>query len=1117
MSPEAFLDQLARSRLVSQEVLRELRAHIDESFESVTSAPVTAQKLADLLVKKRRLSKAQAHELLADPERRPPPAAPVEDSPSDIDLEEVVGDLLPDKPLALRDDSAQTQEMVAAAGPDGAATRSIGGGRTGFGRLFSSGRLRQPPKKVQGPQNPWDSPLMLLGGGALVLLALTGATAYYLIQRGGGDELLAMAQSDYRTGSYTQAIHKYDEFLRRFPNHPAAGEAVVQLGLARLRQTLQGSAGKEQTLALVKKTLAAIEGQKEFSAAQAELAVILPDFAERIARQARQAADAADARKKVDLGDQALALVMNTGYVPHRLRPDGRIADIRQTLAMVARKLQRTQDLKKALAAMDAAVVAGDSKKAYALRRGLLKQYPTLAGHDAVTAMVKRITLAERDSVTCVDKLIASSREEAASALVASLALAARRGPAEAASASAPVLVRARGAVFGLDAATGHLLWRRAVGFGAESAPVVAGSDDGNAALLVDSARNELVCVEAGSGRLRWRLPAGQGCLPPAIAGQQLLVATRSGVMLVVELATGKSARQVVFPQELSTAPAVHPRQPVVYQVGEHSSLYVISTDDLQCREVVYLGHAAGTVQVPPVVLARNLLIAENQGASSARLRVFSIGEDGGDLQPVQQIRLTGHVLSPPVIDGDRVVVATDRGQVKVLASGSADGRKPLIEIAELGRTSAAELVWYPLLRQGTLWLAGDQLAKFQVQRQSGRLKPEGLVRNYKGDTFVAPLQWLSSRIVHVRRQAGRDGIVVAAIDADHGRSAWETELTMKPAGEPLVDAERQEIAVMTSTGALFRFNAQAIRARVQDVAVFAGEPGEARPSLSRWLPLGNRRFVFTGTGPSDQVLYYDAEGSSGSGSLKWLRLPARGSALARRFRQGLLVPTKKGPIYWWDPDLGRQPAAPFQPPIDVEDPPQWQTPCVLADGQEFLAADARGKLYRVGVVEKPAPHLAALAQVDALAESLAAGPLVVDDHAVLMSQSGQLFIFQLPDLRPVRQVELPSPPAWGPERIGPHVLVVTKADDLLCIAADGGVAWRSALPYGPLAGRPIVLGEAVVLASRQGVIWSVDRRTGEPRGQADLRQPLATGPVPFGQRLVVGGYDGTLLVVDAL
>ncbi len=99
------------------------------------------------------------------------------------------------------------------------AKRSAGGRQAKQGRLLQ--RLWQPrPHRVR--KNRWDSPLLLLGGGGLVLLSLAGLLLWFVLTRGSGDEYFSAADEEYRGSSYSQAVYKFEQYLVKFPSHPKA-------------------------------------------------------------------------------------------------------------------------------------------------------------------------------------------------------------------------------------------------------------------------------------------------------------------------------------------------------------------------------------------------------------------------------------------------------------------------------------------------------------------------------------------------------------------------------------------------------------------------------------------------------------------------------------------------------------------------------------------------------------------------------------------------------------------------------------------------------------------------------------------------------------------------------
>jgi hypothetical protein len=69
-------------------------------------------------------------------------------------------------------------------------------------------------------------------------------------------------------------------------------------------------------------------------------------------------------------------------------------------------------------------------------------------------------------------------------------------------------------------------------------------------------------------------------------------------------------------------------------------------------------------------------------------------------------------------------------------------------------------------------------------------------------------------------------------------------------------------------------------------------------------------------------------------------------------------------------------------------------------------------------------------------------------------------------------------------------------------------------LEHGPVAGAPLRIGGQLLFASKSGVLWRADAATGKASAKVDAGYPLATGPVLCGQKLLVGGHDGTIYEV---
>ena len=91
--------------------------------------------------------------------------------------------------------------------------------------------------------------------------------------------------------------------------------------------------------------------------------------------------------------------------------------------------------------------------------------------------------------------------------------------------------------------------------------------------------------------------------------------------------------------------------------------------------------------------------------------------------------------------------------------------------------------------------------------------------------------------------------------------------------------------------------------------------------------------------------------------------------------------------------------------------------------------------------------------------------------------------------------------------------MLATDSGQLCCFDASGKALWQTSLRYGPPSGSPLAVGDHYLLAAGS-VVCRVDGKTGKEVSKVDAPGPLATGPVLLGNRLLLGGHDGSLYQV---
>ncbi len=802
---------------------------------------------------------------------------------------------------------------------------------------------------------------------------------------------------------------------------------------------LEGSKDKKPALDKVGEVLPQLETEAAFDEARAELASILPEIAEGFSQPAKLEQDTQKAQTQVDLAAKALQLVNNPAYIPTSLRKsvETRIENIHEDIELAKRNINQSKRLKEAVDAIGQAVKAGDTVQAYQVRRQLLSDYPGLDQHPQLVESVVGITQRERDLVKVENQPVNSLPEDRPPTADFRVALASRRGTGKPGSDQQMVFFLARGSLYGLQASSGQLKWRRSVGYDTLIHPQALSRQPGADVIAADSRHQELLRLKGDSGRLVWRTPIGEGFADPVIKGSQILVATQGGRVLDVNAETGVAAQQARIPQKLQVGPGVSDKS-YLYQVGEHSNLYVLDEATLQCKEVYYLGHKPGTVAAPPVMALGHLFVVENSGENYCDLHVLATDANGLSPKPaVKPIRLEGRVLVPLIQTAARVIVVTDLGAIRVLEVNTANAKQPVSDIVEAVVASyKSPVTGYPVFDRGRLWVGNERFTKYDVQTSQNRLGRQWI--KDERDAFVAPPQLLGETIYHLRRRKDSPAFTAAGIQGDDGKVLWEVDLAV-PASLLAGDMQRKLVHSVSAQAELFELTSEVFQAGVMDQPAFAAAGAARGKPFAEVQAMDQGRWALASLLERGHVVIYDPNAATPGGRLKDVLLKAAGTAQVTATpvycNGGLIVPLDNGQVLLLDPASGDNKVLPFQPPVEAGSKVAWRrATAVGAEQREFVIADDRRKLFRVGVKDQPEPHLEALAQaqleVDIVSPLAAAGDTVYG--AIRGPNSDTILSFAAADLAVGKEWPVEGRVTWGPETLDDLVLVATDRQTLL-------------------------------------------------------------------------------------
>ncbi len=1030
---------------------------------------------------------------------------------------------LPDQGLTPVDDGGGLSPLEDLGGGGGDldpfATAQPGAGQGGAAPAPEAGGMDRTGKGKQ-PRHRWDSKLMLGGGGLLILLCIVGFVIWKSIFTAPAIEMWDQAMEDYRSESYAQAMERFEDFVDDYPEDPNASEAKVRINFCLIRAVL---ATPEKGLERAKELLPPVSTEKSFSVARPELARMLIQIPQGFVKKAKATESMEDKESLADLADEGMKdLVLNSTYVPTSIKESIRkeIQETTEDIARIRRDVNREKDLRKAIVEIDGELQDNDTQGAFETFKALIKVYPGLERDATLIDAVKRITTLEGGLVKATEEAISPlSAAGDGPAGHTRIVLTTRQGEGSSRVENRTAVIMAGGSVYGLDAGSGKVLWDRVVGYGNRFHPVRLSQQPDADVLLVDGP--EVVRLKARTGEVVYRLPVGSGVSIPSIAGDKIYVPAVDGRILEVATETGESPRHVTIPQPLSTGPGVASNLPLLFQPGDHSNLYAIATDNLECQDVYYFGHRGGTISVPPVVLMGHVFVAENAGVDFCLLHILKIDTEGERLLQTAQepLRLKGNVVIPLQPYGSRLLAVTDRSDVRVLNVNVNAEENPVEPAAVKSGYSDSTMISYPLTDSGTLWLGDDRLAKYDIQVTTKDINLRENVR--VGDAFVAPLQMHGDLLVFARRRDASSGVTISAVNIDKPRDpVWETTVG-NPAGRVAVDAEKKQIQVITAGAALFNIDQNAVRTGLNDQPTMTARSMTAVPAAFTEaidLPMG--QLAFFNPGDPNQILTYDPAKSSRQLAIQAIDLQGAGvTCTPIAFQGNLLFPLDQGDVRLIDPATGQDTLLPFQPKLAPGEKLTWFGPALVGDdGKEFVIANNRRELYRVGIKDTPKPFLAEAAsgQLDVdLASHLAAIGDVV--YGVVHTTAGDV-------LKPISASELTAGDdidlqgtrvTWGPYQVGDSIMVITDDRQLRSFQADNNSRWEQpGVAYGQPAGLPLAVGDDFVFAGRDGTIWRISGATGEEVAKTDLNEPIGSAPLAFGPRLLLCGNDGTLHVV---
>ncbi|MFK8115397.1 MAG: PQQ-binding-like beta-propeller repeat protein [Rubripirellula sp.] len=1104
MLANELIDRLERLGLLDQEIIEALREQLDQG-----GTRVTPEAVAKLLVDNGQLTHFQATKLIGElrsGQYEEPQAADdgdltagIDEDPSAeevVEVVEAVDDVFEAEPfeaeaVAVEAEAVETvtEEVVAANRP----TRRV---------------KRPDPEKTI-----WDSFKIYGYLFIIVLLVLMGIGIYFVLNRESEDEYIGEANKQYDQQNYQAAQDMYLNFQDTFPTSQFNSLARVRVMMTELYKAAQFKQEPWQAVDLAKEKLPQFAEEEGMNEERGNLASLLVDIAANMANAASRAKETPTKQSLLAKLDEHRVLMENPLYLPSSFKVTlgGQIKAVEEARARVQRDINRNIRLDESEASMKSFLDDEKTKEAYDIRKQLLREFPELHDHERMETLIERASQIQKTLVKPSTKLPEVTTDAPVADSIRSVVLTTLDGGVAPDLRGETIYLRAGGSVLAFDGENGQLKWRKFVGFAKDLPPVRL--EGGSGVLLSESASLEVFRCGSEDGKVLWRAQMEEGFSRPISVRDDVYVSTESGRLVAVDADSGDGKWATQMPQALEVGPGVDDRANRAYVPGNHSNLYLLNTRDGSCLQSLYIGHDEGTITVPPIPLLGHVFVIENAGSDFANLHVLRVDETGNNMKVAQPaFRLTGNVRVSPIIQGRRLIVLTDRGEVVVYDIEPTADRDQVTVAAKLPAFYEQPTSTQMAVGRSQMWITGTRLGRYELQINTGNVIRDWSL--YELDNFIGEPLATDDALVHARMLRGTSAIRVTAADPKTGEEIWHTDV-----GAPVAMISKtpgaQSFDVVTTQAALFRLDGDALRSGSTKGPI--ENPGDRAVAIRYEDPIvidENRRVMLNQV-EGQSFAVYDPEReteklrqvtlSVSSGRVSGGILAAAG---------GVFAPLDTGRLILMDWRTGGTIGSPFQPASDPAGKVKWTKPIAVPDDpDQAVLASSNKKIYRVRIGEQ----IRELASKDLQYELI--GPTSAVGGTMLGTTSGPAadFVvgFDLGSLDEKFKTLLGGRVLWGPMAAGEVGLLLTDDQKLRAYDASGKERYMFDLPEGKPAGKPILVGNSIVLVGSNGWLLSFDQSSGELIGQSDLGQPISAAPFPIGNRLLVPGTEGVIYIMD--
>jgi outer membrane protein assembly factor BamB/pSer/pThr/pTyr-binding forkhead associated (FHA) protein len=951
-----------------------------------------------------------------------------------------------------------------------------------------------------GEQEMLRSPLILSLGIGTVALALAGLTFWFIIGRNTSDAHFSKA-SNFRTEKkYTQSVESFRSFIIDFSSDSRVNLAKLELGKCLIEKEINGSIPNwDKGVIALKEFMKNNRDLPEYGSQAEEL----QKFAEKIAFGAAETS----ARLKDPI------------YLDHSNAARKIVASFIKDKSLKAEFfLKLEKEHKKAKAAILKKGVfnkyfdkmANDLKKKETIAaihtwEGLIKRYPDFRNNNKIKKVKQDILKTEITAVTRDETRKPAEVKEKTSTLSAPISLAVhRRSRTGARSVNRIVVSLAKDCCVGIDTVTGKPIWRKIIGMDTPFFPISADSS-GTRILMFDTRSNELINVERLSGQLIWRQSINSS-VPgePLLHEGQIYLSTNNNKLFQIDIETGEILSVINFNQGIHGPPVLDATKEKMILAGDSSFIYTLSIRPLNCLSVSYTGQKSGTIKTPLLRMGSLILVIENSSPNQSLLRVFDT-KNKETLVQIDSGQIPGEVINRPVLRGSKLFITSTGQRITAYNVSDDPNQKQLVKLSDFEvRGKNVGSLHLIAGSDNRFWMASDGLREF-------RLKSDTIQVDEKRVTVglnTQPIQVMGESFYIGRRPFYSLATLFTEVDRESMTEKWQ--LTLGASIIKQVSSNKGALLCATENGDFYNLTESAFAKtgyRINTTTQLK-IPRELKKSLQITVLKSKKVVVYTDK-PSPHIWLLTSTGQieKEAGLASGIQAPPI------EFGKGILLPIA-GRIRLWNTNNVKDYIAVFNQKKEVT----WKS-ITSVNQSQFIALDSENNLHRVNLQASPSLNLQKTSQI-----TLEKGvdlPLKSHEASLfLVNSSNELIRLNNSSLEKLETHPLTGTRTLHFWKIGNRLLLETMSDKSHVLEAwsftDGlKLEWKSDLPEGQLAGKPLLYQKSLILAHSNGTISRLTLNNHQTNIIGNIQQPITCSPALINEKIIVSSIDGSLYVVN--